>query len=127
MAHQCVRCNKIYEEGSSELLKGCANCGGKFFFLIKKQHLEEVREEVEKLTTEEREKIQQDVFDIVGTKLEEDKLVVLDLESIRVLKPGKFEIDIVNLFKGKPIIVKIEEGKYIIDLAGTFQQIKRNV
>lgn len=127
MAHQCVRCNKIYEEGSSELLKGCSNCGGKFFFLIKKQHLEEVREEVEKLTTEEREKIQQDVFDIVGTKLEEDKLVVLDLESIRVLKPGKFEIDIVNLFKGKPIIVKIEEGKYIIDLAGTFQQIKRNV
>ncbi len=125
--HQCVRCNKIYEEGSSELLKGCSNCGGKFFFFIKKQHLEEVRKEVEKLTTDEREKIQQDVFDIVGTKLEEDKLVVLDLESVRVLKPGKFEIDIVNLFKGKPIIIKMEEGKYVIDLAGTFQQIKRNV
>jgi predicted nucleic acid-binding Zn-ribbon protein len=50
-----------------------------------------------------------------------DKPVILDIESIRVLKPGQYEIDLVDLFKGKPVIYKLEEGKYIIDLASTFQ------
>ncbi|MBU2639407.1 MAG: Zn-ribbon domain-containing protein [Nanoarchaeota archaeon] len=123
--HQCVKCNKIFEDGSGDLLKGCSGCGGKFFFYIKKQHLEEVQEEVTKLTFKEREKIQRDVFDIVGAKLEDDKPVVLDFESIKVLKPGKFEVDVVNLMKGKPVIFRMEEGKYVIDLAGTFQQIRK--
>ncbi|MEM2478681.1 MAG: Zn-ribbon containing protein, partial [Candidatus Pacearchaeota archaeon] len=55
----------------------------------------------------------------------EQKPVILDLETIRALKPGKFEIDLVKLFKGYPVIFKLEEGKYIIDLASTFQLIKR--
>lgn len=126
MSHQCVKCGKIFEDGSSELLKGCVSCGGKFFFYIKKEKLEEAKEEFEKLTFKEKEKIQKDVFDIVGSKLEEDFPVVLDLESIKVLKPGKFEVDIVNLMRGKPVVFKIEQGKYIIDIASTFQQIKKN-
>lgn len=126
MSHQCVKCGKIFEDGSSELLKGCVSCGGKFFFYIKKEKLEEAKEEFEKLTFKEKEKIQRDVFDIVGSKLEEDLPVVLDLESIKVLKPGKFEVDIINLFRGKPVVFKIEQGKYIIDIASTFQQIKKN-
>ena len=35
---------------------------------------------------------------MTGLDKEPDKPVILDLESVRVLKPGKFEIDIVNLF-----------------------------
>ncbi|HIH18075.1 MAG TPA: hypothetical protein HA218_04590 [Nanoarchaeota archaeon] len=46
--------------------------------------------------------------------------VVLNLESIRITKPGKFEIDLVNIFKGSPLVYKIEEGKYFIDLPSTF-------
>lgn len=126
MSHQCVKCGKIFEDGSSELLKGCVSCGGKFFFYIKKEKLEEAKEEFEKLTFKEKEKIQKDVFEIVGSKLEEDLPVVLDLESVKVLKPGKFEVDIVNLMRGKPVVFKIEQGKYIIDIASTFQQIKKN-
>jgi predicted nucleic acid-binding Zn-ribbon protein len=37
-----------------------------------------------------------------------------------MLKPGKFEIDLVDLFRGKPLVFKLEEGKYIIDIASTF-------
>ena len=51
--------------------------------------------------------------------------VILDIESVRVLGSGKFEIDVVNLFrKDRPLIYKLEEGKYIIDLAST---LKKNV
>ena len=121
--HQCVKCSKIYSDGSSELLKGCS-CGGRFFFYSRK-NLKEVKEEVVKLTKKEKEKIQQDVFDIVGEKIEDDKPVILDLESIKAVKPGKFEVDVVSLMKGRPIIFRMEDGKYIIDLASTFQQARK--
>ncbi len=52
----------------------------------------------------------------------EDVPVILDLESVKVLGEGKFEIDVVNLFsKKRPLIYKLEEGKYIIDLASTIK------
>lgn len=58
---------------------------------------------------------------MIGAEKEEMP-VILDLESIRVVKPGKFEIDVVNLFsKKRPLIYKLEEGKYIIDLASTLK------
>ena len=80
----------------------------------------QAEEELEKLTNEEKEKIEQDIFEMIG--IEDDKPVVLDFESIRALKPGKFEIDIVNLFnRERPLVYKLEEGKYIIDLASTLK------
>lgn len=123
--HQCVKCGKVYGDASNELLKGCADCGGKFFFFIKKEKLKEADEELKALSVKEREKIERDVLDIVGGKIDEDAPVILDLESIKVLKPGKYEVDVVNLMKGKPIVFKMESGKYIIDLATTFQQARK--
>ena len=49
---------------------------------------------------------------------DETKPVILDLESVRVLKPGQFEIDIVSLMNRKPIVFKVQEGKYLIDIEG---------
>ncbi len=51
---------------------------------------------------------------------DEQAPVILDIESIRITGEGKFELDIVKLFrKDRPLIYKLEEGKYIIDLAST--------
>jgi predicted nucleic acid-binding Zn-ribbon protein len=36
MPHQCLKCGKIFKEGSSQLLKGCPDCGGNRFFFTKK-------------------------------------------------------------------------------------------
>lgn len=36
MPHQCLRCGKVFEEGSAQLLKGCPVCGGNRFFFTKK-------------------------------------------------------------------------------------------
>ena len=59
----------------------------------------------------------------MGREEEEEAPVVLDIESVRVLKPGKFEIDLVHLFNKKnPLVYKLEEGKYIIDIAETFKR-----
>jgi predicted nucleic acid-binding Zn-ribbon protein len=35
MPHQCLKCGHIFEEGSSQLLKGCPGCGGNRFFFTK--------------------------------------------------------------------------------------------
>ncbi|UZE93987.1 MAG: hypothetical protein IB618_00205 [Candidatus Pacearchaeota archaeon] len=117
MPHQCVRCGRIYDSAAPEVLEGCS-CGSHYFFFFKDEDLA-MQKETEKLTRDEREEIVKDVSEIVGPDIE--KPIILDLESIRVQKPGKFEIDLVRIFKRKPIIYKIEEGKYIIDLASTFQ------
>ena len=122
MPHQCVRCNSFFEDGDERILKGC-DCGGKLFFYIKKEKLEEVKNRTAKLTTQEKKEIEKDVFDLVGSDVDRSEPVVLDLEAIRVLKPGKYELDLVHLFKNEPLIFKLDEGKYMIDLIETFKQV----
>lgn len=121
MPHQCVRCNTFYDDGATEILKGC-KCGAKLFFYVKKDKIKQAEEIVEELSEKEKDQIETEVFDIIGYEREE-KPVILDLEAIRVLKPGKFEIDLVHLFNKKdPVIFKLEEGKYIIDIPQTFKR-----
>jgi len=122
MPHQCVRCGTFYDDGAQEILKGCS-CGAKLFFYVKKEKMEKAKEIAENLTKKEKKNIEKDVYEIMGRE-EEEKPVVLDLESIRILKPGKFELDLVHLFNKKdPLVFKLEEGKYVIDLAESFKRM----
>jgi len=116
MPHRCVKCGAVYEDSSPTLLKGCT-CGSRFFFFFKKL---ETQEEIKELTKEEVTEIIQEVTEILGPQVE-DVPVILDFESINVKEPGKFEIDLVNLFKRNPLVYKVSDGKYIIDIASTFQ------
>ena len=125
MPHQCVRCNTLYEDGAKEILEGCT-CGGKLFFYIKKEKLKELEQEADiKLSEKERKQIEEDVYDLVGSEIDRDKPVVLDLEAIKVLKPGKYELDLVHLFKGEPLVFRLEDGKYMIDLVQSFNKVKK--
>jgi len=124
MVHRCVHCGKIIEDASRELLEGCS-CGSKFFFFIKQEHIDKIKENVIELSGIDKKKVEEDVREIIGAENEEIP-VILDLESVKVLEPGKFVIDVVNLFrKDRPLIYKLEEGKYIIDLAGTLQKFNK--
>ncbi|MBS3153126.1 hypothetical protein J4426_00980 [Candidatus Woesearchaeota archaeon] len=123
MAHQCVRCNKFYEDGSKELLKGC-ECGGKFFFFVKNKDLERIKDISSNIPEEEKTQMERDVFDMIGIE-NKDRPVILDIESIRISKPGQYEISLVDLFSGKPLVFKVGEGKYIIDLANTFREANK--
>ena len=123
MPHQCVRCGTMYDDGANEVLDGCS-CGSKLFYYIRKDKIEEVKNMTSKLTSAEKKQIEDDVFDIIGDKPENlDETVVLDLESIRALKPGHFELDLVSLFnKNNPVVFKAGDGKYLIDIASTFDR-----
>ena len=120
--YKCVHCSSVFSDASKEVLEGCSKCNSKFFFYVKKEQLEEMNKKAEAMTEVElnsKEKIQmeKDVREITGIE-DEEKPVFLDFESIKIMKPGKYLLDISKLFdKTKPRVYKLEDGKYIIDLA----------
>jgi len=131
MPHQCVRCGEIYPDASKELLEGC-KCGGRFFFFINQSQLDKAKEKNQEiainLSEEDKDNIEKDVREIMNIEDDDEIPIILDLESVRVLGPGKFELDLGNLFsKKRPLIYKLEEGKYIIDLASSFRQELKEV
>jgi len=124
MPHQCVHCGEFYPAGSRALLDGCSKCGGHFFFYVRDDQAQKIKENpvAIDIPEPEKKKIEKDIRDIAGI-IDEDIPVILDIESIRVTGEGKFEIDLVKLFsKDRPLVYKLEEGKYIIDIASTFRQ-----
>ena len=121
MPHQCIRCSRIIPSGSREILEGCKECGNRFFFYIRDDQMDSIRNREIEIPEKERGKVEEDIREMVGVT-DDQAPVILDIESIRVTGEGKFELDIAKIFrKGLPLIYKLEEGKYIIDLASTLQ------
>lgn len=129
MPHQCVSCGTMYGDGAKEILHGCSSCRGKLFFYVKKERIEELKEEQPQLfnlSNKDKKRIESDVYDIIGETRDRDKPIILDIESIKILKPGKYELDLVNLFKSKqPLIYKLEDGKYMIDILESFKKLRK--
>lgn len=120
MPHRCVHCSKTYDDGAREILHGCS-CGSKFFFYLTSEKLAKLAQaphtEPVVLSDEEKQQIEHDVRDIIGVEEHEETPIVLDFESVKILKPGKYVIDLHNLFsKERPLVYTLEEGKYFVDL-----------
>jgi len=129
MPHQCIHCGKLIEAGSQEILDGCSNCKSRFFFYIRDEKFALMKKSKEEIKIEEfdntdKKKVESDVRSILKIEDEEEP-VILDLESVSVISPGKFEIDLVSLLNKKPIVFKLEEGKYIIDLSRISGDVKK--
>lgn len=117
MPHQCTKCSRIIPAGSKDLLNGCAGCGSHFFFYIREDQIERMKAHPIEIPEDEIKTIEKDIRELAGIT-EPDAPVILDIESVRVLGEGKYEIDVVSLFdKERPIVYKMDEGKYIIDLS----------
>jgi len=139
MSYKCVHCSKLYDDGSKEILTGCSQCGRRFFFFIKKEKLYLLQQKQESVTAQssqnaeqgidlnpqEKEKIEKDVREIAGIK-DEETPVFLDFESVKVLKEGKYLLDLSKLFSGKPQVYQLEDGKYIIDLSMSGKEEGKN-
>ena len=89
MPHQCLKCGHIFQEGSSQLLKGCPECGGNRFFFTK-QPLDE----------NQRQNISQEVNQDLNTR-------ILDL----LVEKNKDILD----KKGKWISIKPKEIRKMIE------------
>jgi len=81
MPHQCLKCGHIFEEGSSQLLKGCPGCGGNRFFFTKQP-----------LNEAERDTMSKDIGKDLTTKImelavEKNKGTLKGTETWITLKP----------------------------------------
>ena len=119
MAYKCVHCSAVYSDEAKEVLTGCSSCKSKFFFYVKEQRLKEIESKKEdeiELSLKEKKQIENDVRELIGAK-DEESPVFLDFESIKIIKPGKYLLDVQKLFaQDKPRVYKLADGKYIIDL-----------
>ncbi len=130
MPYKCVHCSATYADAAQEVLDGCAKCKSKFFFYIKEEKLRQMKaeqaleeQEALRLSPSEKKQMEEDIRDIAGIT-DEEQPIFLDFESVRVLKPGKYLLDLQKLFsKEKPRIYQLEDGKYIVDLSSVFGKV----
>jgi hypothetical protein len=150
MPHQCLKCGHVFEEGSSQLLKGCPGCGGNRFFFTKQPLNEKEREIISKdisqdITTKIMELAAEKNKDsLKGTdtwislkpkdlrKMIEEKLEKKEpAEQLQLEKPMSDEqrIAIIDKIKSEadhsdtPETIEVEHpGKYHIDLKGLLEK-----
>ncbi len=141
MSHQCLKCGKVFEDGSASILKGCPECGGKKFFYTKKPLSEKERQ---KLLDESNVDLES-IGDIIRARVDEKKEEWLriepknvkeilheierkrkevaknisehkgDVESISVEGRGKYRINLKKLMDDESIIIQ-KDGSYMIHL-----------
>ncbi|WP_290900407.1 Zn-ribbon domain-containing protein [Ferroglobus sp.] len=98
MPHQCTKCGKIFADGDVNILKGCECGNNKFLYIpkVKGREKEELEEQFEKI------------------------------ESVRIVAPGTYEINIEKLLERDEIIIALQEnGRYAIHLPSLIKKKKR--
>jgi predicted nucleic acid-binding Zn-ribbon protein len=116
MPHKCTKCGREYKAGSTEILKGCASCGGKKFLYVKDT---EIHKDVleEKSISEIADESHEDILEIVEPKTREQVEMYDRVETIRIVSPGTYELNLEKMAVSDQRIVSVgKEGNYIIDL-----------
>ena len=145
MPHQCLKCGKIFEEGSSKVLKGCSECGGNRFFFTKKPLDDKEREEINNQTSKD---INLKILDILGIEKNElidkkGKWKSMKPNDVRKALKNQIKKETENITKSENDKIKIEEkksvttqstdkkpetiniekpGKYVIDIKGLLEE-----
>ena len=152
MPHQCLKCGKVFEEGSQELLKGCQSCGGNRFFYTKvpldekkrNQIIKEVGNDinsviVELMGSEGKELIDgsgewadikpKDIKKAMKKHLSEKKKESDKKEDIKEITDEKVRESVIEKIKSEvdksdvPETIDIEKsGSYKIDLKGLLEE-----
>jgi uncharacterized protein len=115
MPHKCTKCGREYKDGSTEILKGCASCGGKKFLYVKEEEInKDVLEEksIDEIADESHEEVLE-----VEPKGKKEVEMFDRVETIRIVAPGSYELNLEKMAKTDERIVSVgKEGSYIIDL-----------
>lgn len=118
MPHECVKCGKIYPDSSKEILEGCRKCGGRKFLYVAEESKR--RKRIEKPAASEPEEKQG------PSKKESQKNIYNGLESIRILSPGTYELNIEKLAQSDERVVGFGEGgSYGVDLLSMMKSKKK--
>ena len=140
MPHKCTKCEHIFEDGAEVILSGCPNCGWNKFLYVQGKNAspeEEGGEEEPQVSEEDvvaegaetvsQEKLIKEVDEVLG--LPEEKPAAAEegerVESVRILGPGSYELNLDSLLGRKELVVALkEEGTYALHLPSVFKDKK---
>jgi predicted nucleic acid-binding Zn-ribbon protein len=141
MPHKCTRCESIFIDGASVILTGCPNCGWNKFYYVMDEEPENAQEmksdsvegpkgHIIDETSEHANvpvshaKFIREIDDIIGTSSSKRSVTEEEgerVESVRILGPGSYELNLDSLLDRKEIIMAIkEDGTYAVHLGSVF-------
>ena len=108
--HKCINCGKKFEKVTKAMLTGCPECGGKLFLFLRGGEDINASELVDRIELDER-----------APPVEGEPL-----ESLRILSPGVYELNLDALLERKELIMRIKEnGTYVVPLPSLFRRVKQ--
>jgi len=152
MPHQCLKCGLVFEEGSSQLLKGCPECGGNRFFFTKEPLDEKQRSD---MTEKVGKDLNTAIMELVGDQadgvidksgnwvkikpkdvrkamkkhIENEKIIADTKENIDIITDEEYRKESIEKIESEfekpnvPETIDIEKpGKYKIDLKGLLEE-----
>jgi predicted nucleic acid-binding Zn-ribbon protein len=144
MPHKCTRCESIFKDGAAIILNGCPKCGWNKFLYVRDDT--PVPEQVVKpdasistgQISPEASKFIKEVDEMLfiqdepkrpeiktEQKFETLKEIGNRVESIRIIAPGQYELNLESLLERKEIVMALkEDGTYIVHLPSVFKQKK---
>ncbi|WP_424359112.1 Zn-ribbon domain-containing protein [Methanocella sp. MCL-LM] len=150
MPHRCIDCKNIVDSGSIDLKMGCPVCGCKKFQYVRPKKeakppssptVAEYVAQAEKLARAEleaneaaRENLQQikEPSAKPEPKPPEPKISAAEgrqegprIESVRIIEPGTYDINLPVLMSRKELVMSKEEGSYFVDLPSALKAGKK--
>ncbi len=124
MPHKCTKCGHVFDDGSPSVLTGCPSCGGSKFLYVKldkngRAPRDTYSKQPPHVSPDASPKEHPTIpVDHQGTKVDP-----IRVESIRILGPGSYEINIPALIERKEIVMALkEEGNYVIHMPSAFNK-----
>ncbi len=121
MPHKCTKCGREFKDGSTEILKGCPSCGSKKFLYIREEHRHrDVLEE--KSITEIAKETKEEVLEVVSDSSRSGDTRG-KIESIRILSPGSYELNLKKLAESNDMVVGLgKDARYMLDISSMGKQ-----
>jgi uncharacterized protein len=132
MPHICTRC-KTHLEAAPGLAPRCPTCGGTRFVFESPRKAEAVAIVPEPITEKEHGEIFPDGESIdlppkkpTTSNEPEDLLTTESIESIRIMEPGKYDLNLVKLAESDDRVIQIgKDGNYRLDLHSMIRTQKK--
>jgi len=110
-----VQCGRDYKDASPVILRGCESCGGRKFLYVGENDRNKdimLEQSAEALAKEAPDQV------LEVSKGQDEKIECQNrVESIRIIAPGTYELNIEKLANSDERVVGIgSEGNYLLDL-----------
>lgn len=136
MPHKCTRCESVFKDGVAIILNGCPKCGWNKFLYVRDLTPEQTIGKTSEMPgiSPAASRFIKEVDELIGTKTppeskgdvkKKPEEIGERVESVRILSPGSYELNLESLLERDEIVMALkEDGTYLVHLPSVFQKKK---